>query len=115
MQIQVNTSSQVAGSDELTRLVEGTVEGAVHRFADRITRVEVHITDDNSSQKGGPDDIRCQMEVRLAGLQPISVSHRSATIDLALDGAVQKLEKAIERTLGRREGAKGGRSAAGET
>ncbi len=114
MQIQVNTDGQTKGSAELTRLIEDVVEGALERFSERITRVEVHLTDENSSQKGGDDDKRCQIEARLAGLQPISVSHRGASVELALDGAADKLEKSLERMLGRLDGAKGGTSASGD-
>jgi hypothetical protein len=41
------------------------------------------------------------LEARLAGLQPIAVSHQASTIELALSGAADKLERSIENTLGR--------------
>ena len=75
MQVQLNTDRHIDAHDELTHQVETVMEGAVGRFADQITRVEVHLSDENS-QKGGGDDKRCLLEARLAGLQPIAVSHR---------------------------------------
>lgn len=101
MQIQLNTDNQIVGSEALTRHVEEIVHGAIGRFSSRITRVEVHLTDQNSSRKAGDDDKRCVMEARLAGLQPITVSDQAATIDQALDGAADKLEQALSRALGR--------------
>ena len=74
MQIQVQTDNHTAGGVGLTRQVEAVVEGALERFGDRITRVEVHFTDENGSQKSSDSDKRCVMEARLAGLQPITVS-----------------------------------------
>lgn len=64
MQIQVNTGHHVEGGEELTRQIEGVVEGALGRFSDRITRVEVHLTDENGSQKSGDSDKQCVMEAR---------------------------------------------------
>lgn len=100
MHVQVNTDNNVSGSEELTRHVEGVVESALGRFGDRITRVEVHLNDVNA-QKAGDDDNRCMMEARLAGLQPISVSHQAATLEQALDGAAKKLQRSLDSTLGK--------------
>jgi len=107
IKIQVNTGNHVEGDEELTRQVEGVVEGALGRFSDRITRVEVHLTDQNGSQKSGDSDKRCLMEARLAGLQPIAVSAEGSSLAQALDGAADKLERTLKRTLGRLEDPKG--------
>lgn len=101
MQIQVNTDSQVKGSEQLARSVEATVEASLARFADRITRVEVHLGDENSRAKAGGDDKRCVMEARLASLRPISVTAHAPTVDQAVNSAGEKLEQALERALGR--------------
>lgn len=100
MQIQVNTGPDVHGGEDLIRRVREIVEGAVHKFADRITRIEAHLSDENSA-KGGADDKRCVLEARLSGLPPIAVTHQAETMQLAIDGAAEKLEKAIGRQIGR--------------
>jgi ribosome-associated translation inhibitor RaiA len=99
MQILLNTDNRIQGSVELTQTVESTVGGALQRFGQRLTRVEVSLMDVNSSQKGGADDIRCAIEARLAGLQPIACTHHAPTLELALDGALEKLERTLDRTL----------------
>ena len=38
-----------------------------------------------------------------AGRQPAAVKHRAATLDNAVDGAVEKMKKSIESTLGRED------------
>jgi ribosome-associated translation inhibitor RaiA len=114
MNIQVNTDNHIQGGVELTRQVEAVVEGALGRFGDRITRVEVHLSDESSSAKSRDDDKRCVMEARLAGLQPISVSHQGASVEQALDGAADKLERMLDRTLGRRDDPKGRTSFGGD-
>jgi ribosome-associated translation inhibitor RaiA len=114
MQIQVNTDNHTAGSADLIRLVEGLVEGALDRFRDRITRVEVHLSDESSSEKSSGNDKRCVMEARLAGLQPITVSADESSLEHALSSAADKLEKTLKRTLGRLDDPKGRTSYAGE-
>lgn len=100
MQVQVRTDSSIHASDGLTSSVETAVEGAVKRWTERVTRVEVHLSDVNR-HKGGADDKRCLMEARLGGLQPLAVTHLAATIPEAVDGAAEKLKKTLESTLGR--------------
>jgi ribosome-associated translation inhibitor RaiA len=100
MNIQVNTDRNIEGSAELTAHVTGIVESELGRFSDRITRVEVHISDENSD-KGGQDDKRCLMEARLEGRQPTAVTHQAATVDEAVDGAAAKLRRSIETTIER--------------
>ncbi len=100
MQIQVNTDNHVHGSENLTGRVQEMVEGAVSHFSERITRIEVHLSDENSA-KGGADDKRCMLEARLGGLEPIAVTHQAESLQLAIDGAAEKLEKAIGHTVGK--------------
>jgi ribosome-associated translation inhibitor RaiA len=112
MRVQLNTDRHIVAHDELAHQVETVMEGTVGRFADQITRVEVHLSDENS-QKGGGDDKRCLLEARLAGLQPMAVSHQAATLPQAIDGAAQKLARALESTLGRLGREKGRPSSGG--
>ena len=100
MQIRTNTDDNLEGSEALAARVESFVEGAVGRFSERITTVEVHLSDQNAG-KGGGADKRCMMEARLEGLRPIAVTHEAPSLELAMTGAADKLERSIEGTLGR--------------
>lgn len=102
MQIQVNHGPDIHGGESLIERVQQIVSDSVGRFADRITRIEVHLADENSS-KGGEKDKRCTLEARLAGHQPIAVTHQAESVPLAIDGATHKLEKALSHTLGKLE------------
>ena len=101
MQIQINSGHNIEVHEALAAQVSGIVESALSRFSDHITRVEVHLSDENSDKKVGHDDMRCMMEARLEGRQPITVTHQAATLDQAVDGAADKLARLIEHTLGR--------------
>jgi len=99
MKIQINTDNNVEGSDELTQQTQAVLESALERFAQQITRVEVHLSDENSA-KGGSDK-RCAMEARLEGMEPVAVTDQAETVEQAVNGAADKLGKLLKHTLGR--------------
>lgn len=98
--IQINTDGNIEGREELATHVKEVVESALSRFRDRITRVEVHLSDQNGD-KSGQDDKRCMMEARLERRQPTAVTHQAATLDDAVNGAADKLKRSVEDTLER--------------
>lgn len=98
MQVLVSSDHHIVGGVDLTERVQGVVEGRLEGFGGRITRVEVHLNDLNSS-KLGERDKRCVMEARLGGLKPIAVSHEAPTLTEAIHVAADKLERAVEHTL----------------
>jgi ribosome-associated translation inhibitor RaiA len=100
MQIQINTDHNIEGNEGLAAQISGQVEIALRRISSHITRVEVHLSDENSG-KNGQNDKRCMMEARLEGRQPVAVTHQAATLKQAVDGAAGKLTRSIESTLGR--------------
>jgi ribosome-associated translation inhibitor RaiA len=106
MIVQVNTGHNINAHEEMIRKAEAMVESTLGHLAERITRIEVHLTDENS-EKGGSGDKRCLMEARLKGHQPIAVTNEAATIDLAISGAVDKLKSSLDHTLGRLGGHEG--------
>ena len=99
MHVQVNTDRNIAGHDALTARVTGVVESSLSRFSAHITRVEVHLSDENGAKPGRRDQ-RCTLEARLEGRQPLAITHDADTLEEAVDGAAEKLNHVIERTLG---------------
>lgn len=100
MQIQINTDHNVEGREALADHLRVVIEAALSRYDDRMTRVEVHLSDQNGDKRGNADK-RCVMEARLAGRQPIAVADDADTVQDAVDGALGKLVRLIETTLGR--------------
>ncbi len=100
MQVQINTGHNIEGREALVARFSGVVASAFERFNDQITRVEVHLSDENG-QKHGVDDKRCMIEARLEGRQPLVVTYHAAALDQAVDGAASKMSRLIESTLGR--------------
>ena len=101
MLIQINTDRNIGADKVEAGRVEDKLRRALDRFGEQVTRVELHLRDENSDKKASAEDKRCQLEVRLAGRQPISVSHAAATVEQAVDGAVEKARRALESALGR--------------
>ena len=100
MHIQINTDNHIKGSLELSDLAMTQVGSALIHLSDHITRVEVHLSDENS-HKGGSRDKRCVMEARLERHQPIAVTDEAETIEMAIGGAADKLKRAVEHTIGK--------------
>jgi len=100
MKIQINISHHIAGHEALARQAESTVEGTLGHLAEHVTRVEVHVSDENS-EKGGNLDKRCLMEARLEGRQPLAVTDHAATVGQAVAGAAEKLKQAVGHALDR--------------
>lgn len=101
MHVQVN-SNHIDGSARLQEWVSATVSERLERFEEFLTRVEVHLSDENGN-KAGAGDKRCQIEARPKGHQSISVSHKASSLELALDGAAEKMRHALEHLVGRLE------------
>ena len=103
MQIQVHSDNHIQSSLRMEEWVRSTVESTLERYEEDLTRVVVHLRDENGG-KSGPDDVRCQLEARPKGHQPISVTHKADTLEQALDGATIKLESALEHMFGKLRG-----------
>ena len=100
MQIQVSTTSHVDNRDDLVERIEADIDNALSRFGEQITRVDVHLGDENGD-KSSADDKRCTVEARVAGSQHVAVTHHAGSYDDAFDGATHKLRKLLDHRLGK--------------
>lgn len=101
MKIQINTDKNIPGHEALAHSVETILEQVLARFSDQVTRIEVHLSDENSAAKAGMPDKRCLLEARLAGRQPVSVSEQAQTVEQAVKGAAQKMVSSLESETGK--------------
>ena len=100
MQIQFNTDDGVPGTEGLRAKVEAEVRASLDRFAEDLTRIEIHLTDENQA-KGGERDKRCMIEARPRGGAPVAVTHHGASLEEAWEGAADKLERLLESHFGK--------------
>jgi hypothetical protein len=104
MHIEISTDNNIRGGD-LGPHVESVVGAVLGHLASQITRVEVHLTDENAGKRG-PDDKRCVMEARLQGRKPQAVTHNAETVEQAIKGAADKLRRVLDSSLGRLDDAR---------
>lgn len=102
MQIQLNFAN-LPHTDPIEDRVRSELTAGLARFAERITRVEVHLHDESSTHKRTADDQKCIMEARLAGRHPLVVEHRAGDMYLAITEAAAKLKRAVTRQVERAE------------
>jgi len=100
MHIEVNASHDIKGGESLQAEVAAMIEGSIGRFSEHLTRVEAHISDTNGP-KGGDSDIRCALEARPAGLQPLAVTANGPNVAQAVDAAAEKLARALDTLVGK--------------
>ena len=114
MLIQVNTDALITGDLRTVEYVETSVRASLERFGPKITRVEVYLNDENGGTKEGGVDKVARVEVKIAGLPPHVTSHSSGAVADAFEAALEKMERHLDRVLGKIEGRKGNTSFAGE-
>jgi ribosomal subunit interface protein len=98
MQIQINYD-EIDKSDHIEGFANEKVERAIQYFADRITRVEVHLHNDSGTTSTTGRTKRCIMEARPSGQSPIAVDDSADTMKQAISNASHKLERVLKKTF----------------
>lgn len=105
MQFQFNSDSSVMGTENVAERIEAAVRHKLARFEERLTRIEVHVSDENAS-KGGSDDKSCTIEARPRGGKPLGVTAHAAKVDDAARKAANTLAERLDRHFGKSEKSK---------
>lgn len=99
MTVQINTDKNIDGNERFTEYFTSLIEDKLSRY-DKITRIELHLSDENGSREGYADK-KCVLEARLEGKQPIAVTNVADTNEQAVEGAITKLKTSLDTTLGK--------------
>ena len=100
MKILINSDSSIAMDAKLAKLIMGEATELLDRFSDRLTRVEIHLTDIDRG-KTGKVDKRCLVEVRVARMKPVVASAQTRELETAVNQALRKMVRALNTSLGR--------------
>jgi len=100
MKIQINTDRHISGNQEMIETFSDIVSSSLKRFSERITRIELHFSDENSKKKG-LNDIKCVLEARLKGMEPVAVTDHSDSVEASLNGALNKMTSVLDSILGK--------------
>jgi ribosomal subunit interface protein len=95
MKIQVNTDKNIDGKEDLIYYIENLFADKLKRFDAHLTRIEIHLSDENAG-KGGSDDKKCSVEARMDGHEPIFARAQSDTMHISINDALQKIKRGIE-------------------
>jgi len=112
MQVLVHNHNAADKSENLTRWVISEMESSLGQFGSHLTRLEVYLNDMNSDKKG--IDKRCTIEAKCEGLPSIATSSDGSTVAQALNGAADKMQKALDRKLKKLNHRKGHNPMGGE-
>ncbi|MGH8852668.1 MAG: HPF/RaiA family ribosome-associated protein, partial [Telluria sp.] len=80
--------------------VQSVVQGSIGRFGEQVTRVDVHLSNENKEKQADGGN-NCMMEARVSGYQPIVVNEHSADLHQSVKNAGAKLARALDSALGR--------------
>ncbi len=100
MTIQLNAGKNLNIHESFGEKIDDLLTEELSRFSDHITRLEVHLSDENG-KKDGQKDKRCMIEARLEGRQPIAVTADAETHEQSVAEATDKLKNSLDTILGR--------------
>jgi len=100
MHIVVTTDERINASEMLRDRLRESVIASLRQFSTQIADVDVQVTQLNVFTAGWFEQ-RCWIEAHLRGRQPISVEYDSISLNMAVDGALQKLVQVMEVVLDR--------------
>ena len=99
MHVQINPGADMEISEAFKEHIHKSLGKVEKRFGDRITRIEAFFKDVNGP-KGGIDK-QCVFEARLRNLDPEAATGLEADAYDAVKVAAERLEKVLERRIGR--------------
>lgn len=100
MIIQLNADKNLTIHTEYENQIIEKLSKELHRFTEHITRLEVHLSDENGN-KSGIDDKKCVLEAKIEGRPPIAVSSLGQNYDLAINSTIDKLKSSLTTIVGK--------------
>ena len=100
MTILFNTDRTIKGSQAHNDHYIGLIKDELAVYSEHITRVDVHVSDENG-RKEGLNDIRCMIEAHASGRPPVVVTDQADTESLAVAGAIEKMKHALQHSIDR--------------
>ena len=103
--MQIKTDNQIKSDAEANARLEQRIRAKLRRYEQRLSHVELHVSDANGS-KGG-NDKRVSLEMRPAGHEPVAVHADAHRVEDAVTVAADKAARALDHALGRLGDSKG--------
>ena len=100
MIVKINTDKTLVGHEKRQDYFTSQMEEKLKNYQSYITRIEAHLKDE-TGEKEGVNDISCLLEARLEGRQPVVVSTKGETLELALLAAIDKMKNSLGKIIGK--------------
>jgi ribosome-associated translation inhibitor RaiA len=100
MTIQLNTDKSLVIHENFGTEIKELLTKELSHFSEHITRLEVHLSDENGS-KEGINDKRCVLEARLPNRQPTAVTADANTHEQSVKAATDKMKHALDSIIGK--------------
>jgi hypothetical protein len=100
MTIQFNSDTNLALHEEFRNKLNSSLAEGLNRFSEHITKLEVHLSDDND-YKFDHNDKKCLLQACIEGRSPIVVSAGASNYQVAVYSAVGKLRSSLDNFFGR--------------
>jgi ribosome-associated translation inhibitor RaiA len=100
MEVIFNTDKNIEGKERIEKYFKEQLKEDLDRFSDRVTRLEVHLSDENGD-KSGENDKKCVIEARPEGLKPLAVTAYDSTVEKAISSASKKIKSSLSKLLGK--------------
>ncbi|WP_322549306.1 HPF/RaiA family ribosome-associated protein [Flavobacterium psychraquaticum] len=98
MLVQIHTDKNIEGGSRFSEYFSAEIKEQLARYNEIVTRIEVHVTDENGS-KTSPNDKKCVIEARIEKKQPIAVTAHDDTAEKAFFEALEKIQRVLETTV----------------
>ena len=98
MLVQIHTDKNIEGGSRFSEYFSAEIKEKLARFNEIVTRIEVHVTDQNGS-KTSPNDKKCVIEARIEKKQPIAVTAHGDTAEKTFSQALEKVQRVLETTV----------------
>jgi ribosome-associated translation inhibitor RaiA len=102
MVIQFDIAHSINANDTFRAPFIEMLKERLDRFDKNISRLEVHLSDENG-HKNGVNDKRCLLEAHIAGVPHIVATNHGNSYEQAVDGAIDKLIASLHSIHGRLE------------
>ncbi len=100
MVIQLHADRSLSIHEEYASKLTGVILRELDRFAELLTRVELHLADENAQRKT-KEDKKCTIEAKLKSKHPVAVTSHGDTYDNAVTGAILKLQASLNTIVGK--------------
>lgn len=98
MLVQIHTDKNIEGGSRFSEFFTNEIKNELARFDEIVTRIEVHVTDENAS-KSSPNDKKVVIEARVEKKQPIAVTAHGDTVEKAFFEALEKVTRVLDTAV----------------